>query len=118
MTSPHTRSNVYNTSKRDNLILQDLEGPETNIPLPQLADTIRREGMTLFHRQRKPDPDAPTLMELYRKGVKQATGSRHGQEDVAMLEETSKPRPATTRKSGLKNMAEKKGGKAQSKAED
>lgn len=99
--------NVYNTRKEDNLILKDLEGPETNIPLPQLADTIRREGVKLYDKRRKPEHNASTLMELYREGVKGAADARNWRTKIVTLDETSKSRQAGTRKSELRKLARK-----------
>lgn len=121
MITSRTMFNVYTSRKRDNHILNDLEGPETNIPLPQLADTIRREGVDYYDKKRKPDPNAPTLMELYREGARAAADAKNRRSKIVTLEEMHKshqqpqpqPQPQqqpqpTARVSGLKQLAKKK----------
>lgn len=122
MITSRTKFNVYNTRKKDNLVLHDLTGPETNIPLPQLADTIRREGMDFYDKKRKPDPNAPTLMELYREGVQAAADAKNPRSKIVTLEEVHKSHQrqrqdqdqhqhqheTTARESGLKQLAKEK----------
>ncbi|CAI7633147.1 unnamed protein product [Penicillium pancosmium] len=114
-----TKFNVHNTRKKDNLILHDLTGPETNIPLPQLADTIRREGMEFYDKKRKPNPNAPTLMDLYREGVQAAADAKNPRSKIVTLDEAQKSHQrqhqqqeqqheTTARESGLKRLAKEK----------
>ncbi|KAJ5224326.1 uncharacterized protein N7469_007829 [Penicillium citrinum] len=114
MTNPRTKFNVYNTRKSDNPILRDLQGPETRIPLPQLADTIEREGVTLFDKRKRPDPDAPTLMEIYRQGLRDATNARNQRTTVVTSERTE----ANARESRLGKLAKAKTSSSQANVED
>lgn len=124
MITSRTKFNVYNTRKKDNHVLHDLTGPETSIPLPQLTDTIRREGMDFYDKKRKPDPNAPTLMELYREGVQAAADAKNPRSKIVTLEEVHKSHQCqdqdqdqdqpqhqhetTARESGLKRLAKEK----------
>jgi len=114
MTNPRTKFNVYNTRKSDNPILRDLQGPETQIPLPQLADTIEREGVTLFDKRKRPDPDAPTLMEIYRQGLRNAANVRNQRTTVVTPERTE----ANARQSELGKLAKAKKSSSQADVED
>lgn len=105
-----TKFNAYSASNQYNHILNDLKGPETNIPLPQLADKIQHEGAKLYIEKRQPHPNAPTLMQFYREGVQAAADKKNRRPEVVTLEEThdSHQHQATARESELKQLARKK----------
>lgn len=117
MANPRTKFNVYNTSKSDNPILKDLQGPETQIPLPQLADTIQREGVTLFDKRKRPNTNAPTLMDIYRQGLKDVANPKNQETTVATPENTESSQP-NARQSEIGKSARKKTSSSQAEVED